>query len=196
MTNRTDELISRALDGNNQAYETLIKEHDRKVFSICLKITGSVEEAKDATQDTFIKVFRYLHKYDRSKNFNAWLSKIAVNCCYSIIKTRKTGHVELEVSEYESNKIDSAYKTATNTSDDTDNKLDNQKALSAVMNILQTLPVKQRTVFILKELEGYSTKEAAQISGCSRITVRRNLSEARNKVKNALMSKYPELFNH
>ncbi len=189
MENNVEELISEALDGSDAAFEQIMVLFERRVFSICLKITCSVEEAKDATQDTFLKVFRFLHKYKKGKDFGAWISRIAVNCCYDIVNNAFEKADNQENGADDLNAIpDGNYTPGTET------LLDNKKAMSALMEVLKTLPIKQRTIFILKEMEGYSTGEAAKISGSSGITVRRNLSEARTKVKNALMERFPELF--
>lgn len=89
-----DALIERCLAGDQQAWETIVGQHWRKVFNVAYKFTGKHDEAEDLTQDIFVKIFRSLHTFDRRANFQTWLISVSRNLCIdhyrSVRKERET----------------------------------------------------------------------------------------------------------
>jgi RNA polymerase sigma-70 factor (ECF subfamily) len=89
-----DETIERCLEGDQAAWDTIVRQHWRKVFSVAYKFTGKHDEAEDLTQDIFIKIFRSLHTFDRRANFQTWLISVSRNLCIdhyrSVRKERET----------------------------------------------------------------------------------------------------------
>jgi RNA polymerase sigma-70 factor (ECF subfamily) len=89
-----DELIERCLDGDQQAWETIVRQHWRKVFNVAYKFVGKHDEAEDLTQDIFLKIFKSLHTFDRRANFQTWLVSVSRNLCIdhyrSVRKERET----------------------------------------------------------------------------------------------------------
>lgn len=89
-----DETIERCLDGDQTAWEAIVRQHWRKVFNVAYKFTGKHDEAEDLTQDIFIKVFKSLHTFDRRANFQTWLISVSRNLCIdhyrSVRKERET----------------------------------------------------------------------------------------------------------
>jgi len=72
-------LIERVLGGDRQAFEALVRSHERRVFRVTLAVLGQVEDAEDAMQETFIKAYRHLKQFRRESRFTTWLTRIAVN---------------------------------------------------------------------------------------------------------------------
>src|SRR5512137_1284855 len=89
-----DRLIERCLDGDQQAWEQIVRQHWRKVFNVAYKFVGSHEQAEDLTQDIFLKIFRSLETFDRRANFQTWLISVSRNLCIdhyrSVRKERQT----------------------------------------------------------------------------------------------------------
>ena len=85
-----NELILLAKAGNEQALETLVKRHLSLVYGSCLRYLGNQDEAEDAVQEAFVKVWRNLKKIDPEKNFKAWILEIAKNTCLDILKKKRT----------------------------------------------------------------------------------------------------------
>src|ERR1700751_5385478 len=72
-------LIERVLGGDRQAFEALVRSHERRVFRITLAVLGQVQDAEDAMQETFIKAYRHLNQFRRESHFTTWLTRIAVH---------------------------------------------------------------------------------------------------------------------
>src|SRR5436853_6006319 len=77
----TDTLITRCLEGDQSAWDQIVRQHWRKVFNLAYKFVGRHDEAEDLTQDIFLKLFRALHTFDRRANFQTWLISISRNLC-------------------------------------------------------------------------------------------------------------------
>jgi RNA polymerase sigma-70 factor, ECF subfamily len=89
-----DEIIQRCLTGDQAAWESIVRQHWRKVFNIAYKFVGRHDEAEDLTQDVFLKIFKSLNTFDRRANFQTWLISVSRNLCIdhyrSVRKERET----------------------------------------------------------------------------------------------------------
>ena len=90
-------LIERVLGGDRQAFEALVRSHERRVFRVTLAVLGQVEDAEDAMQETFIKAYRHLKQFRRESRFTTWLTRIAVNEALQRRQSRKD-HLPLDES--------------------------------------------------------------------------------------------------
>jgi RNA polymerase sigma-70 factor, ECF subfamily len=92
--NDTDELIARCLDGQQDAWDTIVRQYWRRVFNVAYKFVGRHDEAEDLTQDIFLKIFKSLATFDRRANFQTWLISVSRNLCIdhyrSVRKERET----------------------------------------------------------------------------------------------------------
>jgi RNA polymerase sigma factor (sigma-70 family) len=99
----TNELIARCLEGDQDAWERIVRQHWRKVFNLAYKFVGRHDEAEDLTQDIFLKIFKALHTFDRRANFQTWLISISRNLCIdhyrSVRKERQTMARDIDASE-------------------------------------------------------------------------------------------------
>ena len=98
-----DELIQRCLRGDQLAWETIVRQHWRKVFNIAYKFVGKHDEAEDLTQDIFLKIFKSLDTFDRRANFQTWLISVSRNLCIdhyrSVRKERETIDRDVDANE-------------------------------------------------------------------------------------------------
>jgi RNA polymerase sigma-70 factor (ECF subfamily) len=180
--------VRRAQRGDREAFEELVRRFEAKVFSIALKMTASPHDAKDVAQEVFLRVFRSLRTFDAARNFEVWLSRIAVNCSYDWL--RKRGHGDRTES------LDELFEANPgvlqhDTSETPEERLDRNRLLTFLLDALQNLPPKQRGAFVLKELEHYATSDVASILECDEATVRRHLAEARRKLRKAMERALP-----
>jgi RNA polymerase sigma-70 factor (ECF subfamily) len=97
-----DVLIARCLEGDQEAWEQIVRQHWRKVFNLAYKFVGRHDEAEDLTQDIFLKIFKALHTFDRRANFQTWLISISRNLCIdhyrSVRKERETMARDVDAS--------------------------------------------------------------------------------------------------
>ena len=81
--------IARAREGHGDAYRELVERHGRALFRLAFRMTGRVEDAEDVVQETLLRAFRHLHRYETRASFATWLHRIAANCALDVIRLRK-----------------------------------------------------------------------------------------------------------
>ena len=172
-------VIARAKAGDIAAFEQIIELYQRKVLATSWRMLGDQEDARDAAQEVFLRVYKYLAGFRMDKDFGAWLYRITINVCRD--QLRKRGHrdqftsfeMEQELGNFEGRSSGEDVEAAAIQSQ--------QRAM--VMQALATLSKKERAAIILRDLEGLSTEEVARVLGSSQTTVRSQISTARAKIK-------------
>jgi RNA polymerase sigma-70 factor, ECF subfamily len=166
--------VERSLQGDHEAFETLVRRYQRMIYALTYRMTGSAADAEDLTQETFIRAHEQLASYRAEARFSSWLYRIAVNHCLNWRKRaqrREQVHNEWQTQRTQPSSPDAALA---------------QKVRDALMK----LNPKQRATVALTIYDGLSHAEAAQVLGCSETTVSWRLFAARTKLKRLL--KNPE----
>lgn len=167
------DLVARARTGDREAFDQLMICHQHRVLALAWRMLGNREEARDAAQETFLRVYRHLGKFDLERDFGAWLYRITVNVCRDQARKRsRSGESEEEEEMRELPGGDDVEGRAI---------LSEQKRLA--LRALGELSEKQRAALVLRDLEGYETEEVARILGSSPTTVRSQISQARTKLR-------------
>ncbi|HYM00920.1 MAG TPA: RNA polymerase sigma factor [Blastocatellia bacterium] len=170
-------LIERAQKGDKAAFEDLMVRSERRVVSIAWKMLGNEDDARDAAQDAFFRLYKYLKSYRASEDFDGWLYRIVINVCRDIRRKRKASTVSYE-SERDAGALESLVSE-----DDIEAKAIESQQRQIVAQALDSLSKKEREALVLRDLEGLSTSEVARILGSSETTVRSQISTARSKIK-------------
>lgn len=160
------ELIKAAQAGDANAFTALLKQYDRQVMSVVYRFSGSMADREDLYQDIFLHVFQSLKKYDFRAKFSTWLYRVALNRCYSYLRSKKP----LEPFE------DSREAAP---------DFERRAKLQAVHQALNGLRGPQRISFHLFYVESWSVEEIAQVLECKSGTVKAHLQRARTKIKSA-----------
>jgi RNA polymerase sigma-70 factor, ECF subfamily len=178
-------LVDACRDGDAAAFEQLVKRYDVRLFSIAQHITHNREDAEDAVQDAFLKAFRNLSQFRGNSQFSTWLIRITVN--ESLMKLRKRRSIR-EVS------IEADFEVAEHASpfaiaDWAPNPEQQYGALelrNILRNQLQELQPNLRVAFVLRDIEGLSTEEAAEVLQLTVDAVKARLWRARLKLRQLL----------
>ena len=173
----TARLIIRAKAGDRTAFDQIIISHQRKIISLAWRMLGNQEDARDAAQETFMRVYKSFGRFDPAQDFNGWLYRIAVNVCRDLARKRRSNHFSLE-AEVESGAIAEPVSPH-----DTESAALLAQEQAILWRALATLPEKERAAIVLRDLEGLETEEVARILGSSPTTVRSQISAARVKIK-------------
>jgi RNA polymerase sigma-70 factor (ECF subfamily) len=168
--------VERAQAGDAAAFSELVATYQRRVISTAWRILGEESEALDAAQDVFLRLHRYLRSFDADQDFGAWLYRMVVNACHDA-RRRRPRHLSLDderargtVEDLRSNDDVEASAGA----------MEDERILTAA---LATLSEKERAALVLRDLEGLSTQEVADVLGSSPTTVRSQISIARSKLR-------------
>lgn len=174
------ELIKKAKEGNNKAFERLIKNYDRRILDMLLNILKNEADAADAYQNTFIKVFKNLHSFKGNSSFYTWIYRIALNTAYTTYKKRQK--VEgVFISDFNEDLIGDESAT-----DDVFGNVDRREV---VRKEIETLSIQQRSVVYMKSYEGKKFREIAEILSLNEGTVKKYFHRAVQKIKVNLNNK-------
>ncbi|HVS82151.1 MAG TPA: sigma-70 family RNA polymerase sigma factor [Pyrinomonadaceae bacterium] len=174
-------LVARARAGDEIAFERIMLATEQRVVSIAWRMLGNRDDARDAAQDVYLRVFKYLARFRAGEDFRAWLYRITINVCHDF--ARKKGVSGLaQFGEIDFGQEGAAFETASRDTDPESRALHEQQ-LALIRYALESLPPKERAALVLRDLEGFSTEEVAQALGSRPVTVRSQVSSARAKIK-------------
>ncbi|MFB1012185.1 MAG: sigma-70 family RNA polymerase sigma factor [Bacteroidia bacterium] len=162
-------LIKACSNGDSKAFRKIYEIHSGTMYSICLRYMNNEDEAKDALQEGFIKVFKNISKFKFTGSFEGWMKRIFVNSSIELIRKRK---MHLDVSELNSNELPLTAKTETGSMD-----------AEKMMTLVQQLPEGYRTVFNMFIVDGYSHKEISNYLEISESTSKTQLFKARKQLQ-------------
>ena len=181
------DLIQAINSGQTEKFQNLVKRYEQKLYNFSLRMCRNASDAEDMIQDTFLNVFKYLKNFRHETKFKNWLYKVAASTC--IKKRRKSKFApdrELSLDEFlpddEAEKPNSVPEWAMLPLD----KLLNEELSSVINKTILTLPKKYRVVIILRDIEGFSTAETAQILNLSPSNVKVRLHRARLYLRDKL----------
>ena len=168
-----DDLIARCLNGDQVAWEQIVRQHWRKVFNLAYKFVGRHDEAEDLTQDIFLKIFKALHTFDRRANFQTWLISISRNLCIdhyrSVRKERETMAREVDASELSPVSHEQSPLRY----------VEHQDLRQLIRQALAELPLSLREAVVLRDLKEFSYQEIADKLGLPEGTVKSRINRGR-----------------
>jgi len=182
------QLVERAQAGDQDAFQELVVRYQRKVYSICYGMLKNQQDSMDVSQDVFIKVFRYLEKFNHESSFYTWLYRITVNKCIDFIRKRKRrSEVDYNDAIGRDDDVDQDEQILSSTLGLQPDRVYARKELREKMLMaLETLTEKHRTILILREVEGLAYEEIAEVLGISKGTVMSRLYHARRYFQDAI----------
>jgi len=167
-------LIQRARSGDTRAFERLYREHVGKVYGLCLRMTREPALAEDCAQETFIKAWRALDRFETRSSFSTWLHRIAVNVALG--KRRKVSPMVVSPDDLEADE-DAA---------ETEWTLETPIEVREIEAAIGELPEGARDVVVLHAIYGYSHAEAAEMLGLAEGTCKAQLHRARGLLRERL----------
>src|SRR5215468_1665646 len=178
-------LVQAAKGGDVAAFEELVKRYDRNVFRIAQHITQNREDAEDVVQDAFLKAYQNLEQFQGQSKFYTWLVRIAVNEALMRLRKRRN---EKTVSMDEDVKTDegSIPREVADWSPNPEQLYGQSELGDILKKTIQGLPPGFRTVFVLRDVEGLSTEETAEMLGLSIPAVKSRLLRARLQLRERL----------
>jgi RNA polymerase sigma-70 factor (ECF subfamily) len=175
------QLIERTLGGEPDAFNMLVRRWERQIYGLTLRMLGRDEEARDATQETFLSAYRNLSKFRGEAKFSSWIYRIALNICNTRLRGRARNVISLD-EQREATGFELAADT-----EDLGNHIQQEQVTRAVRRALQGLPAEMRQVIVMKEYEGLKFAEIADILGLPVSTVKTRmytgLSELRKRLE-------------
>jgi len=165
-------LVEQSQQGDLAAFEKLIRKHQRMIHSLTFRMTGSMDDAEDLSQETFVRAYRNIGAYRAGSRFSTWLYRIAINACLTW-RDRENLRVKANRNWTENQAIE-----AEGYSSDCGAQLN-----ANLHTALLKLPPKQRAAVMLTMYDGMNHAEAAQVLNCSETTVSWRVFAAKRKLK-------------
>ena len=173
-------VVAAHLAGDTQAFDELVDRYQRRLLNFVYRTIGDRERAEDLVQEVFVRVHRHLARFDQTKKFSTWAYTIASNLAKNELRNRSRNPLVLFQTfkkNWEADHRPLQFEDPANRPDD----LYRQRHLRELVDwSVAQLPEHHRVVFVLRELEGKSYEEIADITGCNLGTVKSRLNRARN----------------
>lgn len=179
-----DELVREALAGDERPFEVLLRRHEATVVRVLRLLGVPARDRDDVAQEIFLRVFRYLGGFRPGRPFSGWIYRITVNAAHDY--RARAGRAHLDEVEWPAYLDEAAGDVAAHDRRDEDREL--RHRLEAALAVLSE---RERAVFVLRELEGLSTREVGRSLGITGITVRRHLGRARRALQGQLSASSP-----
>ncbi len=181
-------LIKAFQAGDPAVFDELVHRHKDSVFNLCYRFLGDHQEANDSAQEIFIKVYRSLKKFRFKSSFSTWLYRIAVNTCKNRIKS-----LEYRLKKRTKRLDNHEMGTGSNLSDELVDEsqspmleLEKKERSRIVQQAISTLSETKRSVILLRDIEGLTYDEIADVTGLNLGTVKSKLARARADLRNRL----------
>ncbi len=174
------ELVRRAQADDEEAFEELVRRHQQRVFAVAGGILRRREDVEDIAQQVFVKAYFSLKRFDQRAAFSTWLYKITVNECWDLLRKRKVRPLvyESDLSEEQARQFGAPEKDVSRQPDISEQI----EARQRVENLLKGLDERDRTMLILKEVQGFAVEEIAEILDLNANTVKVRLFRARRRI--------------
>jgi RNA polymerase sigma-70 factor (ECF subfamily) len=172
----TTELVLRARAGDIYAFELLMNRYQRQVLCTAARILNRYEDAKDASQEVFLKLYIYLGRI-KPEALRSWLYKVTVTVCRDMVD--KCGRASTDALE----ELAADREIPSTAALSADAAINLKERLEILLDALRLLPFRERAALVLRDIEGLSTEETARALGTTAGTVRSQISGARVKVR-------------
>ena len=179
------EVVERARRGDEVMFSRLVERYSRSLHRVVARILADEDEAWDVVQMAWLKAWQRLDRYDDRWKFSTWVHRIATNLAIDVLRARS--------SRERAHSTGGAVWLRPTPSGGRPGDLVEEKDVERILaDLVRALSPQQRAAFVLREVEGLDTAEVAEILGCSAVTVRNHVFQARRALRRAMAERYPE----
>lgn len=178
-------LVQQAKAGDRDAFAALVTAYESKIYNLALRYLGNREDAMDASQEVFLRVFRFLPGFQEESGFSTWIYRIGVNVCKDMLTKRSRRNeqsIEMPDEEEESRTAEIADRRY-----DPAQLMEGQELRAVLADTIAELPEQQREMIVLRDIQGLSYEEIAQVLSLESGTVKSRLSRARENLRKKLL---------
>ena len=176
--------VDRARSGDREAFRTLVESHSRGVFRLAFRMTGNEQDAEDVVQETFLRAYRQLDKFQAKASFSTWLFRIAANYSLDLIRRRKRRQ---ELSPAAGSDGDTGLLQAVPSNRPTPDRLALSGQFKEQLNsAMEELSPQERTAFVLRHFEGLSIEDIGASLGTSANATKHSIFRAVQKLRHSL----------
>ncbi|MEW6661484.1 MAG: RNA polymerase sigma factor [Bacillota bacterium] len=179
------DLIKQSKQGDVQAFECLVLQYQRQVYSVAYRFMGNHEDASDLAQEAFVRAFQSISKFREEASFKTWIHHIVANVCRDELR-RRNRHPVSSLNEPVFMEDSEVYRQTADWSMAPDRLYEHKETQVYLHNLINSLSPEFRMVVVMRELQGFSYEEIAAIMDCSLGTVKSRLSRARQALRDRI----------
>jgi RNA polymerase sigma-70 factor (ECF subfamily) len=182
------ELVALAQKGNEKAYRELLGRYQRPVFSLVYRMLRDREQSEDLAQETFVRVFNNIGRYDPKYKFSSWIFKIATNLTIDHIRKKEVATVSIDGSRYAvtADEIEASTITVASGDENPEELLEAKELGESIEQAIGALRAEYRTAILLRHVEGREYQEIADIMSLPLGTVKTFIHRARHELREKL----------
>ena len=175
--------VAQAREGDQDAFGMLVERHSLRLFQLVYRMTGNEQDAEDVVQETFLRAYKQLTRFESRAGFGTWLHRIAANCSLDLLSKRKRQDAKVEAVELESEDPLLSLSSQAPAPDDQVFHLEVRQKVEAVMEQLTAM---ERAAFVLRHFEGKSIEEIGSALGTGPSATKQSIFRAVQKLRRAL----------
>lgn len=173
--------VARVLRGETDAFRYLVERHSRNVFHLAFRMTGNAQDAEDVVQETFLRAFRHLKRYESRSLFSTWLYRIAANCAVDLMRAQR------HFAEQNRNNPGHDWLSEVTSRDPSADQLAfSGQVRNSIQSAMEELTPQERTAFVLRHYEGFSVEEISSALGIGLNAAKHSVFRAVRKLRRAL----------
>jgi len=176
--------VERARSGDSDAFRLLVEQHSRAIFRLAYRMTGNEEDAEDVVQETFLRAYKQLDKYEARSSFSTWLYRIASNYSLDLIRMRKRHESKRERGTEEDHR--DILQSLPMDTPGPDRLMYGAEVKDKVNEALNELSAQERTAFVLRHFEGLSIEEIGEALGTGANATKHSIFRAVQKLRRSL----------
>ena len=175
--------VAKARGGDTDAFRVLVDRHSRSLFRLAFRMTGNEQDAEDVVQESFLRAYRQLAKFDERASFGTWLYRIAMNCSLDLVRSRKRRSEQLAPAGSE---VDDPVLTLPALDPTPDRLAMSGQVRERVAEAMNELSASERTAFVLRHFEGMCIEDVSRVLGCQPGAAKHSVFRAVQKLRRAL----------
>src|SRR2546426_5192861 len=176
-------LVTRTREGDPDAFRVLVERHSVKLFQLAYRMTGNEQDAEDVVQETFLRGYKRLDRFESRAGFGTWLHRIAVNCSLDLLRKRKRQDDQLEAAGLD---LVESVSTLSSHAPAPDHQVFHSEVKQKVEAVMEQLTPMERTAFVLRHFEGKSIEEIGGALGVGPSATKQSIFRAVQKMRRAL----------
>src|SRR2546430_1234646 len=175
--------VARAREGDQEAFGVLVERHSVRLFQLAYRMTGNEQDAQDIVQETFLRAYKQLGRFESRAGFGTWLHRIAANCSLDLLRKRKRHDAQIDPVELDVLEPRSTLSPQAPTPDDQAFHLEVRQKVEAAMEQLTPM---ERTAFVLRHFEGESIEAIGRVLSTGPSATKQSIFRAVQKMRRAL----------
>jgi len=179
-------VVTKARLGDADAFRALVERHSRPLFRLAFRMTGNQHDAEDVVQESFLRAYRQLGKFDERASFGTWLYRIATNCSLDVMRSRKRRAKQEAGPEAAGSEMEDPILSLPSGDPTPERVAMSGEVRERVAEAMNELSASERTAFVLRHFEGMRIEDISRVLGCQPGAAKHSVFRAVQKLRRAL----------